>query len=301
MNTTALTTLLRQSEMEEDRSSVRDNLDKWINNESPYIIFFNAGHNGVHWTAIMFYHLGGTPEIEYLEPASNHSGVAEENAEFVKDFFSTCIHERCPGFDRDKEPFFNLADIMMGRLRSKCEKQNLTTSTQCGNLIVSSAKRLLLEAKDSEAGGPGPDGLGAGGGTGNVIARSAGVIAPSSSSSSSNNSPSAVGIANLKNTCYMNSSLQCLTSTQLLSDFVLGDNFQGSLNTENAKGTGGQMAESYRKLLIKMSKGVTVYPKEVRVGLSDDDELPLFVPVKRYPTRVFFMICDVLYGDTRND
>ncbi|GMH61392.1 hypothetical protein TrRE_jg7584, partial [Triparma retinervis] len=166
----------------------------------------------------MFYHLQGTPKIEYLEPASNHSGVATDNAEFVKLFFSKCIHERCPGFDRDKEPFFNLADIMMGRLTSKCEKQTLATSTQCGNLIVSSAKRLLLEAKDSEAGGPGPDGLGAGGGTGNVLARSsgAGVIAPSSSSSSSNNWPSAVGIANLVNTCYMNSSLQCLTSTQLL-------------------------------------------------------------------------------------
>ena len=74
----------------------------------------------------------------------------------------------------------------------------------------------------------------------------------------------AVGLGNLGNTCYMNSSLQCLTSTTCLTGFVLGGKFDGSVNRENKLGTGGRMAESYRKLVQEMTCGSTVYPKEFK-------------------------------------
>ena len=61
--------------------------------------------------------------------------------------------------------------------------------------------------------------------------------------------PGAVGIQNIGNTCYMASMLQCLNSTQVLTDIFLKDDFKLDLNKDNVLGHGGKIALSYAKLI----------------------------------------------------
>ena len=50
------------------------------------------------------------------------------------------------------------------------------------------------------------------------------------------------GLQNLGNTCFMNSSIQCVSNTRFLTDYFLTDRFRQELNEENKLGTGGKLA-----------------------------------------------------------
>ena len=58
-----------------------------------------------------------------------------------------------------------------------------------------------------------------------------------------------VGLSNLGNTCFMNSSLQCLSNTIPLTDYVLGYDYRGEINHDNILGTQGQLVTAYAELI----------------------------------------------------
>lgn len=61
-----------------------------------------------------------------------------------------------------------------------------------------------------------------------------------------------VGLSNLGNTCYMASSLQCLSHTAELTQYFLEQKYEGDVNKDNPLGCEGKMALAYSKLIHEM-------------------------------------------------
>jgi len=86
--------------------------------------------------------------------------------------------------------------------------------------------------------------------------------------------PGLVGLYNLRNTCYMDSTLQCLSNIPQLRSFFVSDDYLNDLNEDNPLGTNGKLAHAFADLmkrlwLVEGQRGRAISPDDFKEVLDD--------------------------------
>ena len=78
--------------------------------------------------------------------------------------------------------------------------------------------------------------------------------------------PSLTGLANLGNTCFMNSVIQCLSNTAAVRDYFIEGHYLADLNRSNPLGFQGELAKCFSGIIRKLWSGEYdyFYPRKLK-------------------------------------
>ncbi|WFD27597.1 ubiquitinyl hydrolase 1 [Malassezia nana] len=106
------------------------------------------------------------------------------------------------------------------------------------------------------------------------------------------------GLKNFGNTCYMNATIQCLSATLLLSQYLLDGTYKTAINTQNPLGTRGALAHALAQLLrtIWSEQYASVAPSAFRDAIGRF--APLFQSHEQQDSQEFLtFLLDGLHED----